>query len=119
MRFLVLQSAANERGRGNLINALQARLADSLARAQEAEASPPGAAIIHELPAALRERRLVAHFQPQLDLASRRVVGVEALVRWDHPARGLLEPAAFLPMAQMTRLGVEIDIEMVRLAARQ
>lgn len=98
----------------------RARNASSaFAFADPQENDPPGASIIHELPGALRERRLVAHFQPQLELATRQLVGVEALARWDHPERGILEPAAFMPLAQMTRLGVEIDLEMLRLAATQ
>ncbi|HEX6489065.1 MAG TPA: EAL domain-containing protein [Candidatus Dormibacteraeota bacterium] len=90
-----------------------------LAFADPQDEDPPGADVIHELPEALRERHLVAHYQPLLELSTRKVVGVEALVRWDHPERGLLEPAAFLPMAQVTRLGVEIDLEMLRIAANQ
>lgn len=93
--------------------------AAAFAFADPQENDPPGAAIIHELPAALREKRLVAYYQPQVELATRRMIGVEALVRWDHPERGILEPAAFLPLAQMTRLGTEVDLEVLRLAARQ
>jgi EAL domain-containing protein (putative c-di-GMP-specific phosphodiesterase class I) len=36
------------------------------------------------------------HYQPKLDLATKQVTGVEALVRWDHPTRGLLYPRSFL-----------------------
>lgn len=80
---------------------------------------PPGTAVIHELPAALRDRRLVPHFQPQFDLANRHIVAAEALVRWDHPERGLLLPAEFLPLARGTRLARDVDVEMLRMSARQ
>ena len=43
------------------------------------------------------------HYQPRVRLATGDVVGVEALVRWQHPERGLLSPAQFLPMAEETR----------------
>jgi len=58
-------------------------------RAEEYEALPP-----------LDE--LVVHYQPILELAGRRVVGFEALVRWQHPERGLLLPGRFLPFAEAT-----------------
>jgi len=102
-----------------LASARARNAASAFAFADPQENDPPGASIIHELPAALREHRLVAHYQPQIDLSTRRMVGVEALARWDHPERGLLEPAAFLPLAQMTRLGVDVDLEMLRTVARQ
>ena len=94
------------------------RSAFAFAEAHEG-GEPAGAAIIHELPNALRERRIVAYYQPQVELSSRRMVGVEALVRWDHPERGVLAPAEFLPLAHVTRLGREVDLEMVRITARQ
>lgn len=90
----------------------------AFAEAHEGE-EPAGVAIIHELPNALRERRIIQHYQPQVELGSRCVVGVEALARWDHPERGLLAPAEFLPLAHATRLGRDVDLEMARVAARQ
>ena len=51
---------------------------------------------------------LVLHYQPKLDALSGRVAGVEALVRWHHPVRGLLYPAEFLPLAE--RSGLIIDL---------
>lgn len=52
---------------------------------------------------------LVLHYQPIVALADGRIVGFEALVRWQHPERGLLGPTAFLPLAQETGFIVEID----------
>ncbi len=49
-------------------------------------------------------RELMPYFQPIIGLADSRVVGFESLVRWQHPQRGLLEPAAFLPMAEKSGL---------------
>ena len=48
--------------------------------------------------------QLVVHYQPKIQLLSGRVAGVEALVRWQHPERGLLMPAQFLPLAEKARL---------------
>jgi diguanylate cyclase (GGDEF)-like protein/PAS domain S-box-containing protein len=53
-----------------------------------------------ELRAALAERQFVLHYQPQLDLRTGRIFGVEALVRWRHPQRGLVAPADFIPIAE-------------------
>ncbi|HRD85539.1 MAG TPA: EAL domain-containing protein, partial [Rubrivivax sp.] len=57
-----------------------------------------------ELVRAIAENELVLHYQPQVDASSRRVVGCEALVRWQHPHRGLLMPSAFIETAEQTGL---------------
>ena len=61
-----------------------------------------------ELMQAISRDELVLHYQPQLDLATNRIVGVEALIRWQHPALGLLPPLAFLPLAESTGLIVPV-----------
>jgi diguanylate cyclase (GGDEF)-like protein len=57
-------------------------------------------ALVGELRDALREGQLVLHYQPKADLRTGQVTGVEALVRWQHPQRGLLYPDAFLAIAE-------------------
>jgi len=59
-------------------------------------------ALVGELRRAISDDELVLHYQPKLDLATDSVLGVEALVRWRHPSRGLLAPAAFVPLAEHT-----------------
>jgi diguanylate cyclase (GGDEF)-like protein len=70
---------------------------------------------------ALDSDELAAHFQPKVDLRTRRVVGFEALARWRHPDRGLLGPGAFIEVAedsgQMDRL-TEVVLEQALDAAR-
>jgi diguanylate cyclase (GGDEF)-like protein len=61
-------------------------------------------ALAGELRKAIEQRELVVHFQPKAELESGHIVGVEALVRWDHPERGLLAPADFVPIAETTGL---------------
>ena len=53
--------------------------------------------------------QLVVHYQPVVELLSRRIVGFEALIRWQHPQRGLLYPDSFLPVAEETGFIAEID----------
>jgi EAL domain-containing protein (putative c-di-GMP-specific phosphodiesterase class I) len=62
---------------------------------------------------------LVLHFQPIMALESERIVGFEALIRWQHPDRGLLFPASFLPLSEETGFIVEIDKWCLRQAVGQ
>jgi len=57
-----------------------------------------------ELREAIGNRELVLHYQPKADLQTGQVVGVEALVRWQHPERGLLGPDVFIPIAEQTEI---------------
>jgi diguanylate cyclase (GGDEF)-like protein len=58
-------------------------------------------ALVEELRAGMARGELVLHYQPQVAVRTGDVVGVEALVRWQHPTRGLLPPADFLPAAEL------------------
>ena len=53
---------------------------------------------------ALKENHLVLHYQPQVSLSTRRITGVEALVRWQHPQEGLILPVSFIPLVEETGL---------------
>src|SRR4029078_662126 len=55
-----------------------------------------------ELRAAVENGELVLHYQPEEDIRSTASVGVEALVRWEHPTRGMLGPTSFIPVAEAT-----------------
>jgi predicted signal transduction protein with EAL and GGDEF domain len=61
-----------------------------------------------DLRAALARDELVLHYQPLVDLATRRALGFEALVRWVHPIRGLIAPLRFVPLAEDTGLMSEL-----------
>jgi predicted signal transduction protein with EAL and GGDEF domain len=71
-----------------------------------------------ELRRGVRQGELCAYFQPIVRAADRRIIGFEALARWQHPARGLLPPSAFVAVAEDTGLIVEIDLLILHLASR-
>jgi diguanylate cyclase (GGDEF)-like protein len=68
---------------------------------------------------AIADRSLVLHYQPVVRLADGMVVGVEALMRWQHPSRGLLPPAAFIPVAEESDLIVELGTYAIRETLQQ
>ena len=72
-----------------------------------------------DLRAALARDEFVLHYQPKVDLRNDAVVGVEALVRWAHPAQGLLYPDAFLPLAEQTGLMRPLTSLVLRAALKQ
>jgi diguanylate cyclase (GGDEF)-like protein/PAS domain S-box-containing protein len=68
---------------------------------------------------AVGRQQFVLHYQPRMNLETGATTGVEALLRWRHPARGLVHPADFLPFAEASRLMVPIGQWILREACRQ
>lgn len=112
--------------------------AETLARAEAALTRAPGNArrieryspeldsfdpdrlvLLGEIPAAIERGEFVLHYQPKLDLRTRRITSVEGLIRWEHPERGLLAPAAFMPLVEPTALVGDLTMHVIELGALQ
>ncbi|WP_339419868.1 phosphodiesterase DibA [Pseudomonas sp. RL_105y_Pfl1_103] len=75
--------------------------------------------IANELRRALEQQELRVYYQPVHELHGSRLIGVEALVRWQHPERGLVPPGEFIPIAERTGLIADIDAWVMDQACRQ
>jgi EAL domain-containing protein (putative c-di-GMP-specific phosphodiesterase class I)/FixJ family two-component response regulator len=88
------------------------------------KASPKAAAhntliTVDELAQAIENKALYLVYQPQVSIIDRRVIGVEALVRWKHPIKGMIPPSYFIPMAEENNLIQEITSLTTKAAIRQ
>jgi diguanylate cyclase (GGDEF)-like protein len=75
--------------------------------------------LLAELRRAIERDELVLHYQPKVSVGGGEVIGVEALVRWEHPVRGLLGPGEFVPLAERTGTVAELTRWVVAAALRQ
>lgn len=99
---------------GSLRSELDRARENSAAANDDCRASPEA-----ELRQAIANDEFAVHYQPKVDVCSRRVLGAEALVRWPHPQRGLLPPAEFLPLAERAELIIPLSLAVLGEAIRQ
>ncbi len=72
-----------------------------------------------DLRLAIKNQEFLVYYQPQIDAVSGNITGMEALVRWSHPKKGLISPAKFIPLAEETGMIVDIDRFVMTEAVRQ
>jgi diguanylate cyclase (GGDEF)-like protein/PAS domain S-box-containing protein len=76
-------------------------------------------AVESRLRTAVHDQQLILAYQPQISLVTGRTIGMEALVRWNDPERGIVEPASFIPVAEETRLILPLGEWVLRTACHQ
>ncbi len=87
--------------------------------AEQDPSDPERLSILGELREAIERRELILHFQPKAEVRSGQIRGVEALLRWDHPQRGLLLPVDFVPEAERSGLIKVLSGYVAEAALRQ
>jgi len=68
---------------------------------------------------AIKEEQFIVYYQPQIDVITEKIIGMEALVRWRHPTLGLVPPGKFIPLAEESGLIIDIDKQVRRDAMKQ
>src|SRR5436190_3792982 len=89
------------------------------ARKQLPIASRADQALVVEVERAIERKQLALHYQPKVDVRGGEIVGVEALVRWAHPERGLVMPDDFIPVIERTDLIVPFTEHVLEQALDQ
>src|ERR1041384_5376932 len=101
------------------VSAIVRRALDNRRRIARARFDADSTRRARELAAAIEREEFIVHYQPQVDIQTRRVVGAEALVRWQHPQLGLLLPKAFIETAEKNGSIIQIGAAVLRAACKQ
>lgn len=87
-----------------LNHAINDKLAYCIYKEEEDKTSKKNVALLGSLRKAIELNQLVLHFQPKVEISSKKLLGVEALIRWEHPHEGMIPPGSFIPQAEQTNL---------------
>ncbi|ERJ13243.1 putative bifunctional diguanylate cyclase/phosphodiesterase [Haloplasma contractile] len=74
---------------------------------------------VYEIKSAIENKEFIIHYQPKACIETNKITGLEALVRWNHPTKGIIYPDAFISCAEETGLISQIDITVLEIAAQQ
>jgi diguanylate cyclase (GGDEF)-like protein len=102
-----------------MYTAKRARCGFAVYEADQATSTRERLNLLGEMRQALVRDEFVLHYQPKVGLPDNRLLGVEALARWQHPTRGLLQPGEFIPAAESTGLIVPFTLHVLRMALQQ
>jgi diguanylate cyclase (GGDEF)-like protein len=86
---------------------------------RERDYSPDRIALAEEIQQAVDSGDIILHYQPIVELRTKRIVGVEALARWTHPERGVISPTEFIPVAEQSGLIDALTMDIVRRGIRE
>jgi len=73
----------------------------------------------HDLRLAIKRNEFLVFYQPKVDVKSKKIIGMEALIRWDKPGEGIINPNKFIPLAEETGLIIPIGFEVLKTACLQ
>jgi diguanylate cyclase (GGDEF)-like protein/PAS domain S-box-containing protein len=99
--------------------AKRSRLGHVVYAAGQSHSTPRRMELVSELRQGIENRELLVHYQPKIDLRTGRILGAEALVRWQHPRDGLIPPDVFIPLAEQTGLIRPLGLCVLDLALTQ
>jgi diguanylate cyclase (GGDEF)-like protein len=102
-----------------MYTAKRARCGYTLYQADQDTSTRERLNLLGEMRQALARDEFVLHYQPKLSLPDGRLIGAEALARWEHPTRGLIAPGEFIPAAESTGLIVPFTLHVLELALAQ
>jgi diguanylate cyclase (GGDEF)-like protein len=102
-----------------MYNAKRAKSGFELYAEARHEFSPDRLKLVQDLRGGIAQGQLELHYQPKVRLSDNRVVGVEALCRWNHPEQGLIQPDSFIPLAEHTGLIRPLTVSVLEMAIDQ
>jgi diguanylate cyclase (GGDEF)-like protein len=102
-----------------MYNAKKSRTGCEVYARSRPEFSATGLSVVQDLRSGIANGQLELHYQPKVRLSDNRVVGVEALARWNHPEHGLISPESFIPLAERTGLIRPLTLAVLDMAIDQ